>query len=139
MSKKRYVYYQPNKLDIKDKYGDCTIRALSKALGLNWIDAYLKTIPYCIKYQSPNIFNLPQKLEAEVMDELGFTYHGVSNKRGSKRPTVDGFTRDHPTGTFILNVANHEVASVDGKYYDTWDCGECSLYGWYELRKENSK
>ena len=132
MSNKRYVYYQPNKLDIKDKYGDCTIRALSKVLNLNWIDTYLKTVPFCIKYQTPNIFNLPQKLEAEAMAELGFIYHGVSNKKGTKRPTVDKFAKEHPFGVFIANVANHEVAVVDGKYYDTWDCGECSMYGWYE-------
>ena len=29
---KRYVYYQPNKKDLKDKVGDCQIRALSKWL-----------------------------------------------------------------------------------------------------------
>lgn len=129
---KRYVYYQPNKLDVKDKYGDCTIRALSKVLGLNWIDTYLKTVPYCIKYQTPNIFNLPQKLEAEVMEDMGFTYHGVSNKKGTKRPTVYSFAKEHGNGKYILNVANHEVAVVDGQYFDTWDCGQCSLYGWYE-------
>lgn len=132
MSKKRFVYFQPNKLDVKDGYGDCTIRALAKVFNCAWIDAYMKTIPFCIKYQTPNIFNLPQKLEKEVMEQLGFTYFGVSNKRGTKRPTVDSFAKDHPVGTFIANVANHEVAVVDGKYYDTWDCGECSLYGWYQ-------
>ena len=132
MPKIRYVYYQPNDLDIKDKYGDCTIRALSKVLNLSWVETYLKTVPYCIQYQTPNIFNLPQKLEAEVMAKLGFTYHGVSNKKGTKRPTVDSFAKDHPTGTYIVNVANHEVAVVDGKYYDTWNSGDCSMYGWYE-------
>ena len=132
MASKRWVYYQPNKKDIKDGYGDCTIRALSKALNLTWIETYLKTVPFCIEYQTPNIFNLPQKLEAEVMAKLGFTYHGVSNKKGAKRPTVEKFAKEHPVGTFIVNVANHEVAVVDGKYYDTWDCGLRSMYGWYE-------
>jgi len=28
---KRWQYYQPNKKDLKDKYGDCVIRAFSKA------------------------------------------------------------------------------------------------------------
>ena len=37
---KRYVYYQPNKKDIKDKTGDCQVRALSKALGISWLDTY---------------------------------------------------------------------------------------------------
>ena len=27
-----YKYYQPNKKDIKDEYGDCVIRAFTKAL-----------------------------------------------------------------------------------------------------------
>ena len=66
------------------------------------------------------------------MKELGFEYHGISNKRGTKRPTVDSFAKNHPKGTYILNVANHEVAVVDGKYYDTWDSGYKSLYGYYE-------
>lgn len=26
-----YKYYQPNSKDLKDKYGDCVIRALTKA------------------------------------------------------------------------------------------------------------
>lgn len=28
MSKTTYVYYQPNDKDLKDNYGDCSIRAL---------------------------------------------------------------------------------------------------------------
>ena len=55
----RYVYYQPNKKDIKDKYGDCTIRALSKALNCSWVDAFKAEIPFCIEYQASNIFDTP--------------------------------------------------------------------------------
>ena len=125
---KRFQYYQPNKLDLKDHYGDCTIRALSKALNLSWLEAFDLMIPICRKYQSPNIFNLPCKIENEAMAELGFVYQGISNKRGSVRPTVDDFAKNHPEGTYIVNVANHEVAVVDGCYYDTWDSGYCKLY-----------
>lgn len=35
MSRRRYVYYQPNDKDLKDKYGDCQVRALSKALDIS--------------------------------------------------------------------------------------------------------
>jgi hypothetical protein len=127
-----YKYYQPNRKDLKDKYGDCTIRALSKALNVSWIEAFELTIPYCKEYQCTNIFDMPHNLEAEVMSKLGFEYHGISNKSGSKRPTVESFARTHKSGVFIANVANHEVAIVDGVYYDTWDCGYKSLYGYYE-------
>ena len=132
---KRYVYYQPNKLDLKDKYADCTIRALSKVLDCSWLEAYDKMVPICRKYQAPNIFDLSLKVEQEAMKELGnFEYTGVSNAKGTKRPTVAEFAKAHPTGRYILNVANHEVAVVDGQYFDTWDSGRCSLYGYYELR-----
>ena len=135
MTKKRFQYYQPNKKDLKDQYGDCTIRALSKALGVTWLEAFDKMIPLCREYQVSNVFNAPSSIERQIVERLGFTYHGISNKRGSKRPTVDSFAKGHPEGTFILNVANHEVACVDGKYYDTWDSGYKSLYGYYEKNR----
>lgn len=130
----RYTYYQPNKLDLKDKYSDCTIRALTKALNLTWLEAFDLTIPYCREYQIPNIFFTSIEVERKVMKELGFDYTGISNKKGTKRPTVEKFAAEHTKGTYILNVANHEVACVDGKYYDTWDSGRCCLYGYYTLR-----
>jgi len=135
MKNKYYCYYQPNKLDIKDEYGDCTIRALSKALNISWLEAFDLTIPYCRKYQIPNVFFTSKKIEMEVMKDLGFEYYGISNKKGTKRPTVKEFASSHKEGTYILNVANHEVACVDGKYYDTWDSGFKSLYGYYERKK----
>lgn len=128
----RFKYYQPNKKDLKDKYGDCTIRALSKALGCSWLEAYDLTIPICRKEQVTGVFDAPAKIRKRMLKELGFSYTGVSNKRGVKRPTVYSFAKEHPKGTFILNVANHEVACVDGIYYDTWDSGNCSLYGYFE-------
>lgn len=136
MSKRRYVYYQPNKMSVKDNFGDCTIRALSKALNLSWMGAYLLTIPICLRMQTHSIFALPRDLEQSALKELGFVYHGVSNKKGTRRPTVDLFAKEHPTGRYICHVAHHEVAVVNGKYYDTWDSGECYMYGWYECVAE---
>ena len=129
---KRFVYYQPNRKDLKDQYGDCTIRALSKALNVTWLEAFDLTIPICREAQVTNIFSAPAKIRCPLMEKLGFQYTGISNRRGSKRPTVIEFAKEHPTGTYICNVANHEVAVVDGKYYDTWDSGDCSLYGYFE-------
>ena len=127
-----YKYYQPNKKDVKDKYGDCTIRALSKAFDISWIEAFDMTIPYCREYQTANLFDMDNKTVQEVMSRLGFEYHGISNKKGTKRPTVESFAKGHKDGTYLLSVAHHIVAVVDGVYYDTWNCGRKSLYGYYE-------
>lgn len=138
MKKDKYFqYYQPNKKDIKDKFGDCTIRALSKALNLTWLEAFDVMTPICREYQISNIFDTPLCLRKELLSKLGFTYFPISNKKGIKRPTVRSFAKDNPKGAYIAIVAKHVVAIVDGKYYDTWDSGECSLYGYF--RKEEVK
>ena len=131
----RYVYYQPNLKDIKDETGDCQIRALCKVFNVWWAEAFDMTIPICRELQTYTVFDSNIKQTKEAMNRLGFDYTGISNKRGTKRPTVDSFAKDHPTGRYVLSLANHVVAVVDGKYYDTWDCGKKSLYGYYKLRE----
>lgn len=132
--KKLFVYYQPNARDIEDKFGDCQIRALSKALGCTWIEAFDSIIPICREEQVGLIFDAPVSIRKRMLDKLGFTYYGVSNKKGTNRPTVWEFAKTHPKGTYICNVAHHEVAVVDGQYFDTWDSGDCSMYGYFERR-----
>ena len=130
---KRFKYYQPNKKDLKDKTGDCQIRALCKALDLTWVEAFDLTIPLCRELQTYTIFDGNHEKTVEAMKGLGFKYTGISNKRGSHRPTIDSFAKDHPEGKYICTVAHHVVAVVDGNYYDTWDSGHKSMYGYYEL------
>ena len=132
MSKRRYVYFQPNEKDIKDKVGDCQIRAFCKVLGITWLEAFDMTIPICRELQTYTIFDCDHKKTKAAMERLGFKYTGISNKKGSVRPTVDEFAKSHPSGRYIVSVAHHVVAIVDGKYYDTWDSGYKSLYGFYE-------
>lgn len=126
-----YKYWQPNKLDLKDEYGDCAIRALSKVLDMSWIDTYKLIIPYELKYQCP-FPCMTLKLYKEVFNDLGFKYQGISNKKGSKRPTVEEFAKSHKKGTYVLSVASHMVAVIDGVYYDSWNSGDKCLYGYYE-------
>ena len=131
---KRYKYYQPNKMDTKDKFGDCQIRALSKALDCTWMEAYDKAVAVCREEQASLPFDVPVSIRSRMLDKLGFDYHTVSNKKGTTRPTVASFAKDHPKGVYICGVAHHEVAVVDGYYYDTWDCGYKSIYGYFEKR-----
>lgn len=132
-NRKRFVYYQPNKKDTKDKVGDCQVRALSKVMEKTWLEVFDLTIPICRELQTYTIFACDLNKTKEVMSKLGFVYSGISNKKGTKRPTVDEFAKVHPTGRYVVSVARHVVAVVDGKYYDTWDSGDCKMYGFYEL------
>ena len=124
-----YKYYQPNKLDLKDEKPDCVIRSLTKVLDITWFEAFESLIPYARKLQTTPTCR--ECYEQYLLDN-GFKYTGISNRKGSKRPTVESFSNLHKNGVYFLNLANHTVAVVDGIYYDTWDCGNCCLYGYYE-------
>ena len=127
---KRFNYYQPNSKDIKDEYGDCVIRCFTKVLNKTWVEVYDELIPYGREMQCmPNCRPCYEKYLADK----GFTYEGISNKKGTNRPTIDSFAKEHKEGVYVLRVAHHLVAVVDGNYYDTWDSGHKSLYGfWYK-------
>lgn len=133
---KHFKYYQPNEKDLKDQVGDCQVRAFSKVLNISWLEAFDLTIPICRELQHYTIFDGCLEIVKPAMEKLGFIYTGVSNKKGSKRPTVESFAKSHPSGKYILKVAHHVVACVDGYFYDTWDSGDCSLYGFYQLNEK---
>ncbi|MBR4533900.1 MAG: hypothetical protein IKO85_05085 [Bacteroidaceae bacterium] len=128
MKSKCFTYYQPNDKDIKDTFGDCVIRALTKAENLSWVDVFDELTPIARELQCmPN----GKPCYEEFLKRRGYEYVGVSNKRGTKRPTVSSFTLAHRQGVFIARVAHHIVAVVDGRFYDTWDSGQKSLYGYW--------
>lgn len=128
---KNFVYYQPNKLDKKDRTGDCQIRALSKVLNLSWLDTFDLIIPLCRKYQISEVFSGDHLVTKKALKELGFRYCAVPRKT-----TVSEFARMHKRGSYIVRVYNHAVAVVGGRYYDTWDSGDCKLYGYYKKIEE---
>ena len=125
---KRFKYYQPNDKDLKGQNGDCVVRALTKVLNKEWLKVFDDLVPIAREIQA----SISMKIVYETyLTNNGFKYTGISNKKGSKRPTVDSFAKDHPTGTYYINVANHCVAIVDGIYYDIWDSGNCCIYGYW--------
>ena len=41
------------------------------------------------------------------------------------------FCRKYPKGKYLLRMAGHVTACVDGVIYDTWDCsGKCVYVAW---------
>jgi hypothetical protein len=73
-----------------------------------------------------------KKAYQPLLKDYGFEYRKLSIKRGDKRPTVESFTKSHRKGVFVVVIANHIVPVVNGQYFDTWDWGDASLYGYWE-------
>lgn len=129
--KSKNKYYNPNPL--KKSTSDCVARAICKATGKDWDTVYAELFKIGFELKV-----MPNDDEAwkEYLIRAGFIYHSIKVKKGSRRPTVDSFARSHRKGTFVLRVANHIVTCEDGYYFDTWDCGDKSLYGYYEKPEE---
>lgn len=127
-TKSRNRYFQPNPKK-NDKVGDCVVRAMCKAVDSDWVTVYKVLCNIGLRLGAmPN----SDDTWKEFLGKNGFIHHKISVKKGSKRGTVAEFAEKNKKGTFVLSVANHLVTVVDGYYYDTWDCGHKSLYGYYE-------
>lgn len=121
----RWKMYNPN--PAKNLVGDCTVRAISKAMGQDWEQTYagLTAYGYMLK-DMPSANNVWGK----YLKKNGFSRY-IVNDNGQDYYTVHDFCEDNPKGTFILAIEGHVVCVVDGYYYDAWNSGnEEPIYYW---------
>lgn len=129
MVRKNYKYYQPNKKDLKDMQGDCSVRALTKFLDCTWIEAFDELVKYA--RQTQTLVNSLDNIKL-FMEKSGYEYKSIYKKR----KTVIEFAKKHKSGTYTLYVragyGTHMVTVKNGFYYDTWDCGNKLIFGYWE-------
>lgn len=119
--------YNPNPLH--KSVGDCTVRAISKAMGQTWEETYTAL---CL-----------QGLMLCDMPSANAVWGAYLKSNGFKRQmlhdncpdcySVNDFALEHPRGTFILALSGHVVCVQDGVLFDSWDSGgEIPLYFWFK-------
>lgn len=62
MASRNYKYYQPNDKDLKDQYGDCVVRALTKVMGKTWMQVFDDLISYAKKLNACQTETMLRKL-----------------------------------------------------------------------------
>lgn len=125
------MWKQWNENPIAARVGDCTVRAVSKALRQSWQKTYLDLCLYgFMRCDMPSA----NKVWGSYLKDNGFTKHFITEEQ-----SVCEFANEHRNGTYLLALNGHVVAVVDGDYYDTWDCGgEYPIYYWEENKNELS-
>ena len=122
-----YIPYNPNPTG--KNVGDCTVRAISKALNKTWEEVYVDLV-----------------LQGFMMGDMpsaNAVWGAYLKKNGFVRKiipdicpdcyTMTDFSEDHPFGIYILALSGHVVCIKDGTLYDSWDSsGEIPLYFWYK-------
>lgn len=128
MAKSIYVFENLNPDNAR--IGDCEIRAIAKATDK----------PYTV-------------IEHEIwlaLGEAGYRYYcdagkiylekcgckklSFPAKKGCPRMTAGDFAKKYTKGRFVLRVAHHLTACVDGQIFDTWNCTNKCVYNAWEIR-----
>lgn len=121
--------YNPNPKN--NRVGDCTVRAISIALGQTWEDTYTQL---CLEGLLMADIPSSDVVWGSYLKKNGFRRKILDCENGLCK-TVKEFCEDHPKGLYLLCPKNHVLCVVDGDFYDTWDSGnEIVIYYWI---KEN--
>lgn len=121
-----WIRYQPNPCG--RSVGDCSVRAISKALGTDWETAY--TILAGAGYDLCDIMN-SNSVIGSVLRKHGFIQKNIPNSCPDCY-TFGDFCKDHPKGVYVLCTGNHVATVIGGDLYDAWNSlNEIVLFYWY--------
>ena len=122
-----WIEFNPNPKGIR--VGDCSVRAICKAIGERWETAFARIA-----------------LEGFIMGDMPSSdavWGNVLRRNGFERKTIphtcpdcytaEDFCRDNPRGTYVLAFGGHVATVVDGDLYDSWDSrNEIPIYFYAE-------
>ena len=110
---------------------DCTVRAIAKALDIDWKAAYAM-----IAAEGYAMGDMPHSnaVWGAVLRQNGFTRESLPNTCPDCYTAAD-FVKDYPDGVYVLGFGRHVATVVNGTLFDSWDSSdEVPQYYWY--RKE---
>jgi len=111
--------------------GDCAVRAVAVALGIDWETAFLKIAKAAFQMGDMPSSN---SVWGAVLRQEGFYRSAIPNTCPDCY-TAEDFAVEHPRGVYVLGFGNHVATVRDGYIYDSWDSTkEIPQYFWH--RKE---
>lgn len=124
-----WVEYNPNPLG--KHVGDCAVRAIAKALNVDWERAYAIL---CAKGFSMRDLPNADSVWGAVLKAHGFKREAISNSCPDCYTAAD-FAKDHSdNGIYVLGFGGHVATIRDGgKLYDSWNSeNEVPQFYWHK-------
>lgn len=116
-----YQFYNPNPSG--KAVGDCTIRALTKALDMTWDEVYallaMKGYKCCDMPSSNAVWG-------ECLTEHGF------ERFFADMETFENFCEKHQNGKYLLCTGSHVASCIDGILFDSWDSSNETVDFYYQ-------
>lgn len=93
------------------------MRAVSKALNLNWDDAYALLVMAGFAAK-----DMPSSdaVWGSVLKRHGFVKHAMPDSCPDCY-TAEDFCHDHPDGVYVLGFGGHVATVINGTIYDCWN------------------
>lgn len=112
-----WIEYNPNPKG--KKTGDCSVRAVSKAIGTDWDGAFAEMSVYgSIECDMPNA----NSVFGACLRNHGYRRRIIPDDcPNCYSYTVKDFCRDHPIGDYVLIIHGHVVFASNGNWWDSWD------------------
>ena len=122
-----WIEYQNN--PVGRRVGDCSVRAISKALNMGWEAAYIALV-----INGLQMGDMPSSdsVWGATLRQHGFKRTNIPDECPACY-TASDFCEDHPQGVFVLGFGGHVATVVDGNLYDSWDSSkEVPQFVWYK-------
>jgi hypothetical protein len=113
------------------KTSDCVVRAIATATSTDYLECRRE-----LNRKKRELGYTSYKDTKFLYDYLkGYPRLIFKAIKGEPRIKGSDFTELHPKGTYILKMAGHITACVDGVILDTWDCSYRTVYTAWEIKK----
>ena len=112
--------------------GDCAVRAISVALGVDWETAFIT-----LAFNALQMCDMPSSdaVWGSLLRQSGFVRHAIENTCPDCY-TAEDFCNDHPQGVFVLGFGGHVACIVDGILFDSWNSLQSIPQFYWELKEE---
>lgn len=114
------MWIEFNNNPVGRRVGDCSVRAVSKALGMSWEAAYVALVM--------------NGLQMGDMPSSDGVWGATLRQNGFSRKSIPAtcpdcydikeFCKEFPIGTYVVGTGGHVVTVVNGDYFDSWDSGD---------------
>lgn len=121
--------YNPNPRGAK--VGDCTVRALARALNQPWDKTYMEL---CVEGFAQCDMPSANAVWGNVLKRHGFKRCPVDDDT-----TVDSFCTIHTKGVYVLALSGHVVCVENGNVYDTWNSTSEIILYYFEKMPEKAE
>jgi hypothetical protein len=110
--------------------GDCTVRAIAKALDIPWEEAYA-----LLAATGFSLHDMPSSnaVWGTVLAHRSYQRHIIPNSCPDCY-TIGDFAADHPRGVYVAGTGRHVACIIDGVILDSWDSSrEILTYVWRRM------